>query len=57
MRSLARKGFDLIIGTTFEYGTTMDALSQEFPKIYWLHVSGYPATAPIMATCSARWKI
>ncbi len=41
MRSLARKGFDLIIGTTFEYGPTMDALSQEFPKTYWLHVSGY----------------
>ncbi len=41
MRSLARKGFDLIIGTTFEYGPTMDTLSQEFPKTYWLHVSGY----------------
>ena len=24
MRSLARKGFDLIIGTTFEYGPTME---------------------------------
>jgi basic membrane protein A len=41
MRSLARKGFDLIIGTTFEYGPTMDTLSQEFPKVNWLHVSGY----------------
>ena len=41
MRSLARKGFDLIIGTTFEYGPTMDTLSQEFPKTYFLHVSGY----------------
>ncbi|HET7376606.1 MAG TPA: BMP family ABC transporter substrate-binding protein, partial [Anaerolineae bacterium] len=41
MRSLARKGFDLIIGTTFEYGPTMDSLSQEFPKVNWLHVSGY----------------
>lgn len=41
MRSLARKGFDLIIGTTFEYGPTMDALAEEFPKISWVHVSGY----------------
>lgn len=41
MRQLARKGFDMIIGTTFEYGPTMDTLSAEFPKIYWLHVSGY----------------
>ena len=41
MRSLARKGFDLIIGTTFEYMPTMDALAQEFPKTDWLHVSGY----------------
>lgn len=41
MRSLARKGFDLIIGTTFEYGPTMDTLAEEFPNIKWLHVSGY----------------
>ncbi len=41
MRALARKGFDLIIGTTFEYGPTMSALAEEFPKVNWLHVSGY----------------
>jgi basic membrane protein A len=41
MRSLARKGFDLIFGTTFEYGPTMEALAEEFPKINWVHVSGY----------------
>jgi basic membrane protein A len=41
MRSLARKGFDLIIGATFEYGPTMDALAEEFPKVNFLHVSGY----------------
>ncbi len=41
MRGLARKGFDFIIGTTFEYGPTMDALAEEFPKVNWLHVSGY----------------
>src|SRR5258706_11212218 len=41
MRQLPRKGFDMIIGTTFEYGPTMDTLSAEFPKISWLHVSGF----------------
>ncbi len=41
MRSLARKGFDLIFGTTFEYGPTMEALAGEFPDISWVHVSGY----------------
>ena len=41
MRALARKGFDLIIGTTFEYGSTMAALADEFPKTSWLHISGY----------------
>ena len=41
MRSLARKGFDLIIGTTFEYGPTMDALATEFPNVSWLHMTGY----------------
>ncbi len=41
MRALARKGFDFIIGTTFEYGPTMASLAQEFPKTYWLHESGF----------------
>ncbi len=41
MRSLARKGFDLIIGSTFEYGPTMEALATEFPKVNFLHISGY----------------
>jgi basic membrane protein A and related proteins len=41
MRSLARKGFDLILGTTFEYGPTMGALAEEFPKVNFLHLTGY----------------
>lgn len=41
MRSLARKGFDLILGTTFEYGPTMETLAEEFPKISWVHLTGY----------------
>ena len=31
----------MIIGTTFEYGPTMASLADEFPKISWLHISGY----------------
>ena len=45
MRALARKGFDLIIGTTFEYGPTMASLADEFPKVDWLHVSGYQSNS------------
>jgi basic membrane protein A len=41
MRSLARKGFDLILGTTFEYGPTMEALATEFPNVNFLHLTGY----------------
>jgi basic membrane protein A and related proteins len=41
MRSLARKGFDMIIGNTLEYGPTMATLADEFPQVKWLHVSGY----------------
>jgi basic membrane protein A len=40
MRSLARKGFDMIIGNTLEYGPTMLTLAEEFPNVSWLHVSG-----------------
>lgn len=41
MRSLARKGFDLILGTTFEYGPTMETLAAEFPDVNFLHLTGY----------------
>ena len=41
MRSLARKGFDLILGTTFEYGPTMETLAAEFPNVNFLHLTGY----------------
>ena len=45
MRSLARKGFDLIIGTTFEYGPTTGCMSRAITIM-----------APTMATCSAPWS-
>jgi basic membrane protein A len=40
-RSLARKGFDYIIGTSFGYMEPMAAVAEEFPDQQFLHVSGY----------------
>jgi len=40
-RSLARKGFDYIIGTSFGFMDPMEAVAEEFPDQMFLHVSGY----------------
>ncbi|HLA16111.1 MAG TPA: BMP family ABC transporter substrate-binding protein [Candidatus Limnocylindrales bacterium] len=40
-RSLARKGFDFIIGTSFGYMDPMEAVAGEFPDITFLHLTGY----------------
>jgi basic membrane protein A len=40
-RSLARKGFDLILGTSFGYMDPMEIVAGEFPKITFIHISGY----------------
>ena len=40
-RSLARKGFDFIIGTSFGFMDTMEIVAEEFPDTTFLHVSGY----------------
>ena len=40
-RSLSRKGFDLIFGTSFGYMDAMEALAEEFPDITYSHISGY----------------
>jgi len=40
-RSLSRKGFDLIFGTSFGYMDPMETVSKEFPSITYVHVSGY----------------
>jgi basic membrane protein A len=40
-RSLSRKGFDLIFGTSFGYMDPMETLSAEFPDIFYIHISGY----------------
>jgi basic membrane protein A len=40
-RSLSRKGFDLIYGTSFGYMDPMEILAGEFPDITYIHISGY----------------
>ncbi len=40
-RSLARKGFDLIFGTSFGYMDPMEAVAEEFPDATFIHISGY----------------
>ncbi|MFO1539834.1 MAG: BMP family ABC transporter substrate-binding protein [Chloroflexota bacterium] len=40
-RSLSRKGFDMIIGTSFGYMDAMAAVAEEFPDITYLHTTGY----------------
>jgi basic membrane protein A len=40
-RSLARKGFDLIFGTSFGYMDPMETVAGEFPDITFIHISGY----------------
>ncbi|MBP1693955.1 MAG: putative basic rane lipoprotein [Chloroflexi bacterium] len=40
-RSLARKGFDLIFGTSFGYMDPMETVAGEFPDQTFVHISGY----------------
>ncbi|MCU0478096.1 MAG: BMP family ABC transporter substrate-binding protein [Chloroflexi bacterium] len=40
-RSLSRKGFDFVIGTSFGYMDPMDNVAKEFPDITYLHLTGY----------------
>ncbi len=40
-RSLARKGFKLILGTSFGFMDPMAAVAEEFPDLMFVHVSGY----------------
>ena len=40
-RSLSRKGFDFIIGTSFGYMDPMAAVAEEFPDTTYLHLTGY----------------
>jgi len=40
-RSLARKGFSLIFGTSFGYMDPMETVAGEFPDVMLVHISGY----------------
>jgi basic membrane protein A len=40
-RSLSRKGFDLIYGTSFGYMDPMETVAAEFPDTTYIHISGY----------------
>lgn len=40
-RSLARKGFNLIIGTSFGYMDPMATVAEEFPDQYFIHLTGF----------------
>lgn len=39
-RSLSRKGFDLIFGTSFGYMDSMEVVASEFPDVMYIHISG-----------------
>lgn len=40
-RSLARKGFDLIFGTSFGFMDPMETVAGEFPDSTFIHISGF----------------
>jgi basic membrane protein A len=40
-RSLSRKGFDLILGTSFGFMDPMETVAAEFPDSTYIHISGY----------------
>lgn len=40
-RSLARKGFDLIIGTSFGYMDPMEIVAADFPDQMFIHLTGF----------------
>ena len=40
-RSLSRKGFDLIFGTSFGFMDPMEIVAGEFPDTTYIHISGY----------------
>ncbi len=42
-RSLARKGFNVIFGTSFGYMDPMNNVATDFPDITFIHISGYKA--------------
>jgi basic membrane protein A len=39
-RALSRKGFDLILGTSYGFMDPMEAVAAEYPDIMYVHISG-----------------
>jgi basic membrane protein A and related proteins len=44
-RSLARKGFDMILGTSFGFMDPMETVAGEFPDSTFVHISGYKSNS------------
>ena len=44
-RALSRKGFNLILGTSFGYMDPMMVVAEEYPDIIYIHLTGYKASA------------
>ena len=44
-RSLSRKGFQLILGTSFGYMDPMETVAKEFPDSMYIHISGYKSNS------------
>ncbi len=42
-RSLSRKGFNLIFGTSFGYMDPMETVANEFPDVTYIHLTGFKA--------------
>ncbi len=40
-RSLSRKGFDMILGTSFGYMDPMETVAGEFPDTTYIHITGF----------------
>jgi basic membrane protein A len=40
-RSLSRKGFNVIFGTSFGFMDPMETVAGEFPDVFYIHISGY----------------
>ncbi len=41
IRGLARKGFDLVVATSFGYMDAVETVAAEFPAVNFLHISGH----------------
>jgi len=39
-RSLARKGFNMILGTSFGFQDPMETVANEYPDVYFIHLTG-----------------